>query len=108
MEKITFKKIKKTADLIAQKYKPEKIILFGSFARGKPTEDSDIDLLIIKKTKKKWLERQIEVGKIIDGEIATDTLIQTPSEIRRRLDLGDFFYRNILKKGTLLYEKSKK
>lgn len=102
------KEIKKITKDIIRKYKPEKIILFGSFAWGKPTRDSDVDLLIIKKTRKKWLERQIEVGKIIDGEIATDTLIHTPSEIKRRLELGDFFYQNILKKGKLLYEKSKK
>ena len=101
-------RIKKIVRRIAKNYKPEKIYLFGSFAWGKPTKDSDVDLLIVKKTRKKWIKRQIEVGEIIDGEIATDTLIQTPSEIKRRLDLGDFFYRNILKKGKLLYEKSKK
>ena len=102
------KAIKKIVNRIVEKYKPERIYLFGSFAWGKPTEDSDVDLLIVKKTRQKWIERQIKVGKIIDGEIATDTLIRTPSEIKRRLYLGDFFYRNILKKGKLLYEKSKK
>lgn len=102
------KEIKKITEQIVKKYKPEKIILFGSFAWGKPTKDSDVDLLIVKKTRKKWIERQIEVGEIIDGEIAADTLIQTPREFKRRLALGDFFYRNILEKGKILYEKSQK
>jgi len=102
------KEIKKIVGRIVRKYKPEKIYLFGSFAWGKPTKDSDVDLLIVKKTRKKWIARQIEIGRIIDGEIATDTLVRTPLEIKRRLDLGDFFYRNILRKGKMLYEKSKK
>ena len=102
------KEIKKIVGRIVRKYKPEKIYLFGSFAWRKPTKDSDVDLLIVKKTRKKWIARQIEIGRIIDGEIATDTLVRTPLEIKRRLDLGDFFYRNILRKGKMLYEKSKK
>jgi len=102
------KEIKKIVGRIVRKYKPEKIYLFGSFAWGKPTKDSDVDLLIVKKTRKKWIARQIEIGRIFDGEIATDTLVRTPLEIKRRLDLGDFFYRNILRKGKMLYEKSKK
>ena len=102
------KENKKIVGRIVRKYKPEKIYLFGSFAWGKPTKDSDVDLLIVKKTRKKWIARQIEIGRIIDGEIATDTLVRTPLEIKRRLDLGDFFYRNILRKGKMLYEKSKK
>ena len=102
------KEIKKIVGRIVRKYKPEKIYLFGSFAWGKPTKDSDVDLLIVKKTRKKWIARQIEIGRIIDGEIATDTLVRTSLEIKRRLDLGDFFYRNILRKGKMLYEKSKK
>jgi len=105
MEKITFSKIKKVSDNISKKYKPEKIILFGSFAWGRPTRDSDVDLLIIKNTKKGFLKRQIEVGRIIDGELATDVLIKTPLELKERLDLGDFFYKKIIEKGNYLYEK---
>lgn len=99
------KKIKKIARQIVKKYKPEKIILFGSFAHGKPTKDSDVDLLIVKKTKKRFLARQMEVGRIINGELPVDTLIRTPSELEKRLDLGDFFYRDIIKKGKYIYEK---
>ena len=93
---------------IVRKYQPEKIILFGSFAWGKPNRDSDIDLLIIKKTKKRFLDRLFKVRNIVDGEIPLDVLVHTPKEIEKRLKLGDFFYREILERGKVLYEKPKK
>lgn len=94
---------------IVKNYAPEKIILFGSYAWGKPTEDSDFDLMIVKKDKKKgkegFFEEQMKVSDIIDGELAIDVLIHTPEEIKKRLDMGDFFYEDIMKKGKCLYEK---
>ncbi len=102
------KQIRTVVKRIVRNYQPEKIYLFGSFAWGKPTEDSDVDLLIVKKTKENFLQRHLEVRRIIDGEIASDILIRTPRELKRRLDLGDFFYRDIVNKGKCLYEKSKR
>jgi len=58
--------IKEIVGILTEKYKPEKIILFGSYAYGNPTEDSDIDLLIIKETdKKRRVDRFVEVKRII-------------------------------------------
>ena len=74
------KEIKKITDQIAKKYKPEKIILFGSYAWGKPTEDSDVDLFIVKKTNKRFGSRLFDVAKIIDSEMGTDALVYTPKE----------------------------
>lgn len=105
MSLITQKQIQLVTRRIVQNYQPEKVILFGSYAWGKPRKDSDIDLLIIKKTKKKWLERNLEVRKIIDGELPVDILIRTPEEVRKRLRMGDFFYQDIETKGKYLYEK---
>ncbi len=102
------KEIKKIVRRIARNYKPEKIYLFGSFAWGKPNRDSDIDLLIIKKTKQDFFQRNFAVRKIIDGVLPVDILVRTPEEVKKRLILGDFFYRDIVRKGKPLYEKSKK
>ncbi len=104
----THRQIKKIAKRIEEKYKPEKIILFGSYAWGKPTKDSDVDLLIIKNTEKKFFQRLFEVRQITDGEMPLDILVRTPSEVKKRLKLGDFFYEDIINKGKFLYEKSKK
>lgn len=102
------KEIKTVIKRIVRDYQPEKIYLFGFFAWGKPTQDSDVDLLIVKRTEEDFLQRHFRVRRIIDGEIAADILIQTPRELKRRLNLGDFFYRDIVKKGKCLYEKRKK
>lgn len=105
MSLITQKQIQLVTRRIVQGYQPEKVILFGSYAWGKPSKDSDVDLLIIKKTKKKWLARNLEVRQIINGELPVDILIRTPAEVRKRLKMGDFFYQDIATKGKYLYEK---
>lgn len=99
------RQLKRIINKIVKEYQPEKIILFGSFAWGKPTKDSDIDLMIIKKGKKNFLTEQQAVRKIIDGEIAADILIHTPQEIKKRLNMGDFFFKNIMEKGKYIYER---
>ena len=98
----------KTGEIARQiivEYNPEKIILFGSFAWGKPGPDSDIDLLIIKDTDQKFFERSMAVRRIIDGVLPVDILVRTPEEIKKRLMLGDPFYVNIIKNGKYLYGK---
>lgn len=106
MTQIAQEKIKRVSRAIAKKIKPQKIILFGSFAWGKVTKDSDFDLLIVKKTRRDKHKIQISLGRILFGKgIPVDTLIYTPEEIRKRLKLGDFFIRNIIEKGKILYEK---
>ena len=92
---------------IAQEYEPEKIILFGSFAWGKPTKDSDVDLLIIKNTEQSFFERNRTIRKIINGFLPVDILVKTPKEVEKRLILGDFFYKNIINKGKEIYDRSK-
>lgn len=100
------KKIEKIANRIAKEYKPEKIYLFGSYAWGRPTKDSDFDLMIVKKTNENFFKRQLRIRKIINGEIAVDILVRTPKELKKRLELGDFFYRNIVNKGKVLYDEA--
>lgn len=91
-----------------KRYKPKKVILFGSRAWGKPGKDSDIDLLIIKKTKQNPYKRIPEARSYLhDVDWAFDLLVLTPAEVEKRLRLGDFFIENIIKKGKVLYESKK-
>ena len=102
----TAKIIKSIARKLKEKYKAEKIILFGSYAEGNPRKDSDIDLLIIKKTKARHIDRAVLVRKILKDEnriVAIDTLVYTPDEINKRLKLEDDFVKNILDNGAVLY-----
>jgi predicted nucleotidyltransferase len=92
-----------TAQLI-EKYKPEKIILFGSAARGDATLDSDADFLIIKKdTPYKGRDRIIEVSRLIDRNMPADFLVYRPEEFEKRLAMGDPFLEMILQEGQVLY-----
>jgi predicted nucleotidyltransferase len=100
--------IKEVVDKLQADYQPEKIILFGSYAYGQPKEDSDIDLFIIKDTDKRWVDRFVEVRRLIYDPkrgISVSPLIYTPSEIKERLSIGDDFVEDILAKGQVLYAR---
>lgn len=100
------KEIKKIVSQIAKGYKPEKVILFGSFAYGKPDKGSDVDLLVIKNTEESKKKRLLGVEKmLLDRIMPLDILVYTPKEIENRLSLGDFFIEDIVKKGKLVYAK---
>lgn len=94
--------------IIARKYKPEKIILFGSAAAGQIHEDSDADLAIIKKTKKRLYDRIGEVSALVPHGIPLDIMVYTPEEFEqmRRDKYGYFVREEILAKGKVLYEAS--
>jgi len=92
-----------TAQLI-EKYKPEKIILFGSAARGDAAPDSDVDLLIIKSDTPSFsADRIMEVSGLIERDVPVDFLVYRPEEFEKRVGLGDPFIGLILKEGKVLY-----
>lgn len=100
------KEIQKIVNQIVKNYKPEKIILFGSFAYGIPKENSDVDLVVIKKTKKRFGSRLFEVVKFIKSKMGTDILVYTPEEWEKGLKKNHYFLKEIEQEGKLVYEKS--
>lgn len=94
-------------------YKPESIVVFGSWARGQETGESDVDLLIVKRTKKRRVDRVGDIlelyypGTAVDRWPRTtiDPHVYTPEEIRRRLAMGDFFVKEIVREGRTVYGK---
>lgn len=83
-----------------------KIILFGSYVSGKPTKNSDLDLLVIVNTKEKGIKRYAMVSELLEPrKIPMDIIVKTPDEIKKRIKMFDPFIRNILKTGKVLYEK---
>ena len=87
---------------IVGEFKPQKIILFGSYARGKPRPESDVDLLIVMKSPKSSLEIRRHLGVMF----GMDLLVYTPKRLKERAAMGDWFVRDILKEGKVLYESS--
>jgi len=87
-------------------YRPKKVVLFGSFARGDYHGLSDLDLLIIKETPKKFIDRIVDVLELCDSAIPVEPLVYTPSEIERLLAEGNTFITEALKDGRLLYDEA--
>ncbi len=101
--------IVRLAETIRRKYKPQKIILFGSYACGRPTEDSDIDLFIVKETDARRVDRFVEVKRLIYDpqlRIPVSPLVYTPQELEERLNMGDDFVKEIMSEGMVLYEET--
>lgn len=98
-------KISGIVSKIVKFYKPELIILFGSFANNNYTKDSDLDLLVVKNTRKHPLWRRVEVRKIIQTDIPVDIVVFTPSEFARLRKSGSAFIEEILKEGKILYQR---
>ena len=99
------KELKRTRNLLIRHYTPEAIILFGSLVHGKIKETSDIDLLVIKRTHKKFTERIGDVLRICKPKIAADFIVYTPQEFLGLQERGDFIKREIIEKGRMIYEK---
>ncbi len=98
--------IQEIVDRLVAHYAPQRVILFGSYASGTPDADSDLDLLIIKETDKRPLDRWMEIKRLLRDRhrpVAVSPLVYTPQEIERRLAINDFFIQEILDKGQVLH-----
>ncbi len=102
------KSLRPAIQRIVQELKPEKIILFGSYAYGTPNRHSDVDLLVIMKTKASLKERSWAVSRLLlPRPFPVDILVKTPEEMKKALESGDFFLKEILTRGKVLYDRSK-
>jgi len=94
------------AERIAREFEPERIILFGSYAYGTPTEDSDVDLLVVLPFEGNHTRKAIEIRQRVDAPFPMDLLARHPETVRQRIAWNDFFLREIVEKGAVLYESS--
>ena len=101
---VKHKQIRAFSNAIAREFRPRKIVLFGSYAYGKPTEDSDVDVLVIMPFDRKRGRKSLEIRQRIPADFPLDLIVRTPESIARRLQWGDCFIQEILAKGDVLYE----
>ena len=102
------KSLRPAIQKIVQELHPEKIVLFGSYAYGVPNPHSDVDLLVIMKTKASLKDRSWAVSRLLlPRPFPVDILVKTPGEIKKGLQTGDFFLKEILTRGKVLYDRSK-
>src|SRR6185437_4197195 len=98
------RKITAFVDEVVRQFQPERVVLFGSYAYGKPGADSDVDLLVIMPHERHPAITGAEIRKRIRAGFPMDLLVRSPREIRERLDIDDSFIAEILERGETLYE----
>ena len=96
--------IRRYARQIAERFRPDKIILFGSYAYGQPHEGSDVDLLVIMPARNQH-DQAVKIRWELPAPFAMDLLVRTPKEMKWRLEEGESFHTEITSKGKVLYEE---
>lgn len=97
--------IEEFARRVAEEFRPDRIILFGSYANGTPTEDSDVDLLVVMPHEDKGFRKATEIRLCVPAKFPMDLMVRSCEEIERRLALEDFFIEEIVGRGEMLYER---
>jgi predicted nucleotidyltransferase len=103
---IEMNRIESLSELIAKEFQPKRIILFGSYAYGEPTNDSDVDLLVVLPFTGKPVRKAIEIRARINPSIPLDLIVRTPQQVEERVAMNDWFMREIVEKGRTLYEEN--
>ncbi|MBW8003088.1 MAG: nucleotidyltransferase domain-containing protein [Planctomycetes bacterium] len=101
---VTMSKIKKFGQRIGQEFGAERVILFGSYAQGVATDDSDVDLLVIGRFQGKSVDQSVKIRMKLRPQFPVDLLVRTPEKVRQRIGMGDGFMREIIEEGKVLYE----
>jgi predicted nucleotidyltransferase len=101
---ISRKEIQAFVDQVVERFRPTKVILFGSYAYGKPNADSDVDLLVVMRHRQSSLKVATRIRLACPHRFPMDLLVRSPAEIRKRLKIGDSFLREVTTKGIVLHE----
>ena len=101
---VQMRQIRDWSRRLAKQFKPERIILFGSYAYGKPREDSDVDLLVVLRHESVAARTASDIRMALPHDISIDVIVRSPEKFRERLKMKDFFMRDIAEKGLVLYE----
>jgi len=95
--------IRRFARQIAERFRPERIILFGSYAYGKPHSESDVDLMVIMPAKN-VVDQAVRIDLALEPPFSLDLMVRTPKQIERGVKDNDWFLREIIEKGMVVYE----
>lgn len=107
--RIPARAIQSVVERITKQFDPERVILFGSYAYGKPHSFSDVDLLVVLKTRERSRTKQIEIVRALSPHpFGIDILVRTPEQLEQRIRLGDPFLQEITQKGKVLYERPRR
>src|SRR6516162_10106618 len=92
------------ARAVAERFHPDRIILFGSYAYGQPHADSDVDILVVMPAHSQ-VGQAVRIRLAVPAPFPMDLMVRTPQCLARRLEMGDPFLQEIMARGIVLYEK---
>ena len=102
---VTRQEIQATCDDIVREFAPLQVILFGSYAYGTPTEDSDVDLLVVMPIpKSEFIPKAIEIRQRIPYRFSMDLLVRSPEDIAHRVSYKRFVFFENTEKGVPLHD----
>jgi predicted nucleotidyltransferase len=93
-------------DSVVEKFHPDRVILFGSYAYGEPTNDSDVDLLLVMPYRGVWHAVATKVRLAVPRDFPMDLMVRSEAEMRRQIKQGDIVLNEIATKGIILHEAS--
>ena len=96
--------IRKICERIAEEFRPEQLILFGSHAYGTPTSESDLDLLVVMPFEGSPLAQAVKISRRLKLMLPLDLIVRTREQLNERLAMDDFFMREIVERGKVMYE----
>lgn len=96
--------IERVGRRIGNQFRADRVILFGSHATGQADADSDVDLMVVLAHQGRAVDKSVEIRLAVRPSFPVDLLVRTPEQVRNRLDLGDPFMEDIVRKGKVLYE----
>jgi predicted nucleotidyltransferase len=105
---VTMAQIEDLVYRIGREFRPDRVVLFGSHARGVATDHSDVDLLIVLPFTGKSVNQSVAIRMKLRPAFPVDLIVRTPANVRERLDMGDGFMREILEEGKVLYEADRR
>jgi predicted nucleotidyltransferase len=101
---VSRRQIQEFVDRVVGRFRPHAVILFGSHANGRPTKDSDVDLMVIMPHRGSAAGTATKIRLACPREFPMDLLVRTPAEVRRRIEIGDPFVRDVTSNGIILHE----
>ncbi len=101
---ITLNEIRRVVHQIVERFDPQKVILFGSYADGKPTIDSDVDLLVVMNTEEEPIYAAARIAAAVDHPFALDIVVFAPHSLEASFQRKGSFATEIMTRGVVLYE----
>src|ERR1041385_1192198 len=101
----TARQIIQFTNKIAAAFRPQRVIVFGSYAYGTPTEDSDVDILVVMNYRGASYRKAAAIRALVPYDISCDVLVRSAHELTRRVAMNDFFLCDVIDNGIVLYDR---